>query len=147
LRRSSHCCRRKSGGIDAKAPKGAARNHPARRYLTQSDHDVQWVVFALDQAATFDWFAYGPGSPVKTLPYSRFRDLVDQYDARSTLRATVYRTVAPQDGEPVDRDVPWLREQPPPVALPHHHFGTPLARQVFHDRPMVQLSDRQSLAG
>jgi hypothetical protein len=59
----------------------------------------------------------------------------------------VYRTVAPLDAEPVDRDVLWLREQPPPVVLPAHHFGTPLARRVFHDRPMVQLSDRQSMTG
>jgi hypothetical protein len=52
------------------------------------------VVFAPDHAATFDWFAYGAGSPVKTLSYSRFRGLVDQYSVRSPRRATMYRTVA-----------------------------------------------------
>lgn len=133
--------------VVTETPKGAARNHPARRYLTRSDEDVQWVVFAPDCAATFGWFAYGPGSPVRTLTYARFRHQVDQYGARSTRRATTYQTLAPHGGEPVERDVAWLREQPPPVVLPSHHFGTPLARQVFRHRPMVQLSDRQSLAG
>jgi hypothetical protein len=128
-------------------PKGAARNHPARRYLTQNSDGTQWVVFTADSAATFDWFAYGPGSPVKTVPYPMFRHQIDEYSTGTTRRATVYRTLAPQDGEPVERPVPWLREQPPPVVLTPQFFGSQVARQVFHDRPMVLLTDRQSLAG